>query len=233
MSAHWDGETAAVVDCGSLVVLTAKLSGQHRQHRQDVLYSFLLAQLVANKKHKRHADPVSWYESYGETLERLGWVVEEHEGFTRHRPDVIPYGVDTLVRDTLARIAGVGTLNAAVAAVRALAAADPVAPAAELFEQQTHFERAGNFQVGVAEEVSGAGGGGGAVIVRLGRFRFRAVDDATELVRLPHTEFHAADEVVRGAQVLHLNEDVHGPLRNEIAEKLGDRVEVLIAPVGG
>lgn len=30
-----------------------------------------------------------------------------------------------------------------------------------------------------------------------------------------------------------MNEDVHGPLRDETAEKLGERVEVLIAPVGG
>ncbi|MFI7317670.1 hypothetical protein [Streptomyces venezuelae] len=230
MSERRDGESAAVVDCGSLVVLSAGLSGQHAQ---DVLYSFLLAQLVADKKHKRHADPVRWYETYGKALERLGWIVEEHEGFTRHRPHEIPYGVAPLVRDTLARVADENILGAAAAGVRALADADPVSRAAELFEQRTHVERAGNFQVGVAEEVRGVEGDGGTVIVRLGRFRFRAVDEATELVRLLHTEFRAADEVVRGAQVLHLNEDVHGPLRDGIAEKLGERVEVLIAPVGG
>ncbi|QES43153.1 hypothetical protein DEJ49_21120 [Streptomyces venezuelae] len=230
MAEDRDGESAAVVDCGSLVVLAAGLSGRHRQ---DVLYSFLLAQLVADRKYKRHADPMRWYMSYGETLERIGWVVEEHEGFSRHRSDEVPYRVDSLIRETLARVADERISNAAVAAVRTLAAADPVDRAAELFEQQTHFGRAGNFQVGVAEEVGGGGGGGGVVVVRVGRVWFRAVDDATELVRLLHAEFRAADEVVRGAQVLHLNEDVHGPLRDEIAEKLGARVEVLIAPVGG
>ncbi|MET8684295.1 hypothetical protein ABZV77_08775 [Streptomyces sp. NPDC004732] len=241
----WDlggGEAAAVVDCGSLVALAPGVSDQHRK---DVLLSFLLAQLVANKKYNRHTDPVRWYEFYGETLERVGWVVKEHEGFSRHRPRKVPYRAGPLVLRTLGRVSDGNTVNLAGAAVRALAELDPGDRAAELFEDQAHFERAGNFQLAVAEEVAeqvaeqGEGtvgadvGGAGLVVLRLGRFRCRAVDEATELGRLFHTDFRAADEFIGGAQVLHLNEDVYGPLRDGIAEKLGARVEVLIAPVGG
>ncbi|MEU6826218.1 hypothetical protein ABZ921_36870 [Streptomyces atriruber] len=218
-------DEAVVVDCGSLVGLSGGVS---EQHRKDVLLSVLLAQLVANKKFARHTDAVRWYESYGETLERVGWIVKEHEGFARQHPHEVPYRIGPLVLRTLGRVSGDAAVSLARAAVRALTELDPADRAAELFEDQAHFGRAGNFQLAVAEEEAD-----GLLVVRLGRFRFRVVDEATEVGRLLHTDFRAADEFVGGAQVLHLNEDVYGPLRDEIAEKLGARVGALVAPVGG
>lgn len=218
------GEASVVVDCGGLVALAGGVS---EQHRKDVLFSVLLAQLVANKKYARHADAVRWYESYGETLERVGWIVKEHEGFARQHPRKVPYRVGPLALGILGRVSGDAAVNLARAALRALTELDPADRAAELFEDQAHFGRAGNFQLAVVEEADGLVG------VRLGRYRFRVVDEATEVGRLLHTDFRAADEFVGGAQVLHLNEDVYGPLRDGIAEKLGARAEVLVAPVGG
>ncbi|NEB74738.1 hypothetical protein G3I40_05765 [Streptomyces sp. SID14478] len=57
------------------------------------------------------------------------------------------------------------------------------------------------------------------------------MDDATVLVRLLRTDLHAADAFLGSAQVLQLDDEVHGPLREGIAARLGSRVDVLIAPL--
>ncbi|MFJ2773563.1 hypothetical protein [Streptomyces sp. NPDC087300] len=213
----------AAVDGGALLAFGPGVSAQHRT---DASYALLLAQLVANRKFNRFAATEHWYGVFGETLQSLGWIVKDHEGFVRHRPRAFPYRIDSLVlaalRPPLVDDAGSNVLSDAL---KALAGLPDGERAVELFDEYGQFEESGNFQVALVEEADAL------VAVRLGRFRFRVADEETARGRLPRTDFHAGDVFHRGAQTLHLNEEVYGPLRDDIAAKLGDRVGVLIAPV--
>ncbi|WP_150493547.1 hypothetical protein [Streptomyces kanamyceticus] len=196
-----------------------------------MLHSLLLAQLVANRKVNRFTEAENWYEVFGETLESIGWIVESHEGFVRHRASAFPYRVDAPALAALGGISDGPALGLAAAALRELSGLSADDRALQLFEEYGQFGGRGNFQVAVAEVDTEAADG--LLAVRLGRFRFRVEDPATVLGRLLRTDFHAGDVFFRGAQTLRLNEEVYGPLRDGIAAKLGARVEALIAAVGG
>ncbi|MEU7583848.1 hypothetical protein AB0B50_40430 [Streptomyces sp. NPDC041068] len=218
------GDGAAVaVDGGSLVAFSAGVS---KGHRKDVLHSVLLAQLVANKKYNRYRESGDWYRTYGETLERVGWVVGDHEGFVRCQAHTFPYRIGPVILEKLGRVCDRPAMELAGAAIVALVALGEAERAAELFEKESHFERLGNFQVAVVDET------GGGVICRLGRFRLLVRDEATDVVRLLRSDFHAGDEVLGSSQLLRLHDEVYGPLRDGVAEKLGSRADALIVPVG-
>ncbi len=80
-------EKAAYVDDGALMTFREGVSAQHKA---DVLNSCLLAQLAANKKHDREADPKAWYDYYRFVLENIAWVIRgwEFERFRGRRPIV-------------------------------------------------------------------------------------------------------------------------------------------------
>lgn len=160
-------------------------------------------------------------------LERVGWVIKDHEGLARHKPRKFPYRLGPVILKVLTLISDVPSVERVTVALKVLTALPDDDPAAELFEKESHVERAGNFQVVAVDEVDGL------VTVRLGRFRFRFEGEATGIWRLLRMEFHAGAEVFRGSQILHLNDEVYGPLRDGVAAKLGARADALIVPVGG
>ncbi|MFC5213167.1 hypothetical protein [Streptomyces coerulescens] len=208
-----------VVDAGSLVVLTAAVS---EEHRADVLHSVLLAQLVADRKHDRHMDAASWYPVYGETLEKIGWVVEESSGFDVYRSRGNPSPVETVVLDTLGPVSDEKSRELVTVQWTSLAALADDDPAAVVFEEHGKTRTAGNFQVLLVSDTVGG------VVVRLGRFRFRS---DREVPALRKARLSTRSTVQRGSQVLHLNEQVYAPLRDDITAKLGSRVDAFVRPV--
>ncbi|MER5939916.1 hypothetical protein ABT121_21630 [Streptomyces sp. NPDC001928] len=207
------------VDAGSLVVVTAAVS---EEHRTDVVHSALLAQLVADRKHDRHRDAEAWYPVYGDTLERIGWVVKEHSGFGVHRPRRIPCPVETVVLETLEPVSDEKSGELVAAVWKSLAALPDDDRAAVIFEENGKARTAGNFQVLLVDETAGD------VVVRLGRFRFRSDRDVPVLRK---AKFSARSTVQRGTQILHLNEQVYAPLRDDITAKLASRVDAFVRPV--
>ena len=63
-----DGKAEAYVGAGSLVFFSPRLNGQLKQ---DVIYSSLLAQLAANKKHNRFNEIDDWYTFYSKIMINL------------------------------------------------------------------------------------------------------------------------------------------------------------------
>ncbi|NGO07512.1 hypothetical protein G5C60_07540 [Streptomyces sp. HC44] len=204
--------------------MTVFFAAVSEEHRRDVLHSVLLAQLVAGRKHGRHTDAEAWYSVYGETLERVGWVVKEHAGLGKYRPRSVPYRMSTVVQDILSPVSDERSRELTAAALKALALLPDADRASVLFEKESHADRAGNFQLIIADENDGS------LAVRLGRFHFRAVQD---IERLTQTDFQSRTRFWCGTQILHLNEQIYAPLRGEIAAKLGFRVDALIVPVSG
>lgn len=215
------GEVRAegAVDAGSLVVLNAAVS---EEHRRDVLHSALLAQLAADRKHDRHKDAEAWYPVYEETLGRIGWVVEESSEFRLYRPRMNPCPVETVVLDTIGPVSDEKDREMVALLWKSLAALPDGDRAAGIFEANGKARTAGNFQVIVAAETAGD------VVARIGCFLFRSGRDVPVLRT---ARFSAGSTVRSGSRILHLNEQVYAPLRDDITAKLGSRVDAFVRPV--
>lgn len=76
-----DNKAQAYVNAGSLVIFSSRLTGQQKQ---DVLFSSLLAQLAANKKHDRFTDAENWYKFYTDVMGQLGWIMPQNLQFSKY-----------------------------------------------------------------------------------------------------------------------------------------------------
>ena len=125
-----------------LVSFTAKLTGQHKQ---DVLYSTLLAQLAANKKHNRFDDSKQWYEYYTDVLGNLGWVMQNFH-FDEYESHQADFKISQVTLELLsAMIGGEAELLAVVKATL-----DSLAKSSEgitLFGSSSSSGKSGNFQI--------------------------------------------------------------------------------------
>ncbi|MEV4922267.1 hypothetical protein [Streptomyces roseoverticillatus] len=210
-----------MVDGGSVISFTPAISAQHRV---DVVHSFLLAQLAADRKFGRHTQPLDWYAVHAHTLEIVGWVVEAHQGFTPYRPNAASFTAVRPVLETLGAICDAREQESVAAALDILSRLGERDRSAALFEKESHLGTAGNFQIVAAGEAEGD------AVAKLGRFHFTT---GVEVHRLLLAEFSGGTEFLRGSGILRLDNDVYGPLRDSVAAKLGRRVGDGIVPLPG
>jgi len=207
------------VDLGCIACLLDPLG---EQERADVLHSTLLAQLVADKKHSRTADPGAWLKAYGDTLSSVFWSVQSHQTTTvdvRGRALLL----QDVVQPAVAMSAdAVALLAETLTAFRLLPAdADPVM---RFNTEVTDGNGAGNLQV-----MSATGGDFGPTM-----YLVSVIFKASARIRDPLVMAlppGGGTTVSLAMMTRVLDESDYARIRASVDEKLGDRVRTDILPI--
>ena len=121
--------------------------------REAISDSALLAQLVANKKVSAEEDPISWFKTYGEVLQNVGWTVQEGTW-----TDYTTTGVAAEVHEKILEVmtAALGPAPAALAiitaAMNALKGMKPDSSWLTIFSRESQKAKIARFQVGLVEK---------------------------------------------------------------------------------
>jgi hypothetical protein len=211
---------SAAVDAGSLVLFMADVS---EQHRSDVLNSLLLAQLSASKQFDREVDTDKWYVSYRDVLEQIGWVVQQQTSFLPLQIDSPSLTIDELIISSMKTIVDENEVAGLKAMLDNLKGLDSRDRRVLLFEDESHSARNGSFQISIISE------SGGVVVMKLAVFFFSTTHTVTSVLSF---NFLGQDtKFFQGSQIMNLNEDVYAGIRQDIINRLGDRVGIFIADI--
>ncbi|KAG8724411.1 hypothetical protein FRC09_018869, partial [Ceratobasidium sp. 395] len=150
MSAYFvkDLDTAASketawVSGGALYIFDRELS---KTQKSDIVNSTLLAQLAADKNYDRITDTDNWYQSYVNTLGRIGWVASEF-GFDP-APLGKPISAGQFVVDHLGNDIGSWRAKSVKAAVDTINKMPADEKALKVFSSNASSGPHANFQVG-------------------------------------------------------------------------------------
>lgn len=167
-------QQAAVV--GSDVM--AFVAGIEADVREALSDSALLAQLVANRKNPNEEDVLSWFKSYFEVLQTIGWTVQDKgfveysesgDGFEVHEK-ILAFAEAALGPTSAALVLVTATLNA-------LKAVGANAGWITIFNRETQHSKAGRFQISVAQP-----DGKGGVLVTMIAFAIEAKKTVTQVL---------------------------------------------------
>ena len=204
-----DNKKEADVVAGSVVAFTDKVKGQAKQ---DIKNATLFAQFTANKKYNRQSSPREWYQFYEHVLETIGFTVEKFD-FNKYDSHET---VGKAAIDTLHVTATGSSLQALTSALDSIAKMDDHSSHVSIFSSHTTTDRMGNFQLAACDQSPD-----GVVSFALGAFYFLTHTHTKRIlgIKISH---HKHTEFYRGASKAILNATIFGPLRQKIAEKLGD-----------
>lgn len=90
-----------------------------------------------------------------------------------------------------------------------------------LFDSSSQSSTLGNFQVGLASEA------GDVVSMRIGSLYFNKSKQVKNI--LFFTFSNSSSTIYKGSQVISLNKEVYGQVREQIVGKLGDKAKQFIA----
>jgi hypothetical protein len=167
-------DQAAVV--GSEVVAFAQ--GVGGAHRQDLINSTLLAQLVANKKVPHRHNLFGWYDAYFEALANIGWSVQE-----RNFATYVEGGENFEAHQAILKVAAtiLGPSPVALALVtntlQALQKMDENSPWLTLFARESQSAQTASFQISAVEQ-----GASGEPFVSLIAFALQARKGITQVL---------------------------------------------------
>jgi hypothetical protein len=210
-------DKANYVDDGSLVSFVAGLSSEDKT---DVLNSVLLAQLAANKKHDRYAEPEAWYKSYHQILSTIGWVGQQ-DTFKEYKTTALKINVEKAVLEILGSLAlGATAIALVTQALSALGNLSKHDSTFVLWDQSSHSLTTGNFQIAASEK------SGTDVVLHLGTFYFTATQTDTHFLFF---DFSTDDiRLSNSAMTMTLNKDLYAHVRNSVIRKLGDMADDLV-----
>lgn len=205
------------VDSGSLVSFTDKLTGQNKD---DILNSVLFCSLAADYQYNKLTQTDEWYDYYGDTMEKIGWVMQNFT-FEHYHPGSGTFSIDKVVLDILAAIASEDELVIAqqlLAALKNLADNDN---RLVLFEGHSYNSEAGNFQVSPCSQDDS-----GQVVMALSGFHFMAQENEE---RFLFFEWNSEDiDIFTSTQTITLDMDVYSAVRQIIIQKLGEQAVNLV-----
>ena len=212
--ANEDNKNSAVVDAGSLISFTDKLTGLQKE---DVQNSTLLAQLAANTDVKkkggtRESMVSAWYDKYIEVLNNIGWIIT---GFAMHeyKTKDDSFTLDKAVLDIAEAVASGNELKMMTATMGALGSLADESGQMNLFNKSSTQGGDSNFQIAPCDV-----GNDGSVIMILTGTAATSKIVSTRFLWIKRdkkeTSVHAsANKVV-------LNEKVYAYVRDDIITKL-------------
>ncbi|MGA2080310.1 MAG: hypothetical protein ABSH53_06830 [Holophaga sp.] len=209
-----DNQKGAFLNDGALV---SALGGIPAQHQQDVLDSFLLAQLVANKKCDRETDPISWYKNYLDVLGNTGWVIGNTQ-FTDYDAKGSTVIMEKAVLDLLATIVAGGVaggtailslVTQTINSMKSLADSDG---RITLWDSATHTSHAGNFQIVAFQETNNV------ISSTIGCFYFKTTEDVKKI--LWFTFSSSEMKLKQSGQNIILNQGTYSEIRDSVKQKL-------------
>jgi hypothetical protein len=206
----------AYVDAGSVVSF---VRGVSPQHKEDVLNSVLLAQLGASAKYNREKHIAKWYAYYQKIFGTVGWVAPAIP-FSQDKSLGVEFTADKVILKLIEAIGtgnDVAILAAALEALKNLGKDDP---AVKVFETQSHGQRVGNFQIGVAADSDDV------IVVKLALAYFDTGENVTRLLwfrfKSSHTKFYS------GSITMNLDDKIYARVRQAVIDKLGKDALALI-----
>ena len=213
---------AGFVDAGSLVCFSSE-NMINEQQKKDVLNSILLSQLAANKRYNRFTDPSDWYAFYRKVASQIGWITKSFKPFERYVSFPNKFQIPDVVIDIFSEVLKINegekkalrdTIESMKKSKKALA----------LFESNSINGNRGNFQILACtvdknEQVS--------IVV------FGCYFQSTEVTGNHFFAGRKKQDIVlqAAAEVFVLNHDVYDQVREEVNQKLGNRVEVFISNI--
>lgn len=209
-------QPSGYVDDGSMVSFVA---GVNQQHQQDALNSTLLAQLAANAQYDRTKDTVNWYKAYAQVLETVGWQVQNFN-FNQFEASGNTFTVDAVVLQLLSSIATQDELAIAKATIDALQGLDKGDGRLALFNSASHPASNGNFQLAAAVESNNI------LMLKVGAFYFYSNETTTDFLWWHYSS--SDTKFWQGGQVMNLNDQVYGQVRQQIIDKLGSHAKTAI-----
>ena len=217
----YNNKTEGYVDAGSLVSFTDK---PNAQNKADVLYSTLLAQLAANKKHDREGEPSNWYKEYINVLTNVGWVIQKDLPiFLKYDPKEMSFKMSDVVIDLLLSLVedddGGPLTDSAKKTLDALKKSSP--DTIKLLASNSSSVHSGNFQI-----LSCTVDPSGKDILFLLAFYF--VASKVDLNYLFFTYEDSQIKLSKSAGVFALDEEVYGKVRAAIIQKLGVKTHSLV-----
>lgn len=177
---------------------------------QDVLDSQLFAWLAATAKYDVYKDSAAWWALYRDVLMRVGWTVQEFS-FNSYAPARRQFTLADWIADVLKQVApaDAAPVAGALKQLQDLEGSPPVAT----FDAYTHDRHNGALQALVGRAV------GGDPTVDALACLFSTTDDVP-VALLPFRFSAAASTYANAFEAMTLNEQVYGPLRKTVREKL-------------
>ena len=213
---------AGFADAGSIVCF----SSEHVinvQQKKDVLNSILLSQLAANKRYNRFTDPSDWYAFYRKVASQIGWVTQSFKPFERYVFFSYKFKISDVVIDIFSEVLKVDegekrTLKDTIESI------EKSKRASALFESNSIIGNHGNFQILACtvdknQQVS---------VVLLGCY-FQSTEITDNYFFAGRKEQNIALQT--SAEVFVLNQDVYDQVRDEVNQKLSNRVKHFISNI--
>lgn len=206
---------AANVLAGSLASFTSRLSGQQMD---DVQNSTLLAQLAANEKFPDQENTTEWYNFYSGVLSHLGWIMQDL-AFEEYESHQASFKLSEVTLELLSAL--IGDDEELLTVVKSTL--DSFAKSGEgltLFKENSASGRYARFQVLPCT-------------VTDGQVSLASIFSHFEANQLSENYFfftYNSEDVtlIKAAQVLTLDEEIYGTVRQAVIDKLGKDVSDFI-----
>lgn len=209
-------DSAACINNRMLQSFAADLN---EQQKSDVLNSTLLAQLAADKaypkdEHGRY-DVKGWYNKFSEVLLNLGWV-SQNTAFWQYKIHGKSFTADKAILEIINGLLQNNALLLAQATINALKNLPENDSKLTLFKFNTCSDQMGNISLGVCTQKNS-----------LIEYNFAALylETKKNFKQILFIDFSTSDfKLFAGTNTITLNPDVYSVVRDQVAQKLHDRV---------
>jgi hypothetical protein len=196
-------------------VVAAFVDGVTGQQKIDVLNSCLLAQLAANARANRIADPVKWSQHYGTILMNLAWVVPNFS-FRRLSTSAQRFTIDKVILKLVQSFLTPDQISNLTAVMDAMKALESDDRRFTIFERNARNQSDGNFQINSVGASSG-----GTLSMKFNAYTFDTNTNVTNILWFSFSGNSTKLQVSQSTFVL--NEQVYARIRDAIVTKLGNR----------